>query len=102
MAAILSSIYFADHQMKVIKLALICASAGLALNGCSSSNRPASTNTSVQQTSTQAGQMDANNGLPQPQDATGYVALGNELYKRDEDERAVEAYQQALKLEPDN
>src|SRR2546423_12975705 len=43
-----------------------------------------------------------NTGLPQPQDAAGYVALGNELFRRDRDEDAVAAYQQALKLDPAN
>src|SRR5436190_3479377 len=42
-----------------------------------------------------------NTGLPEAHDAAGYVALGNELYRRDRDEEAVKAYQHALELDPE-
>ncbi len=37
----------------------------------------------------------------EPSEARGYLDKGKELYRNDEDEKAVEAFQKALKLDPD-
>ena len=40
--------------------------------------------------------------LQNPKDAAGFFALGVELYKRDRDHEAVEAFKKSVELDPDN
>src|SRR5205085_1129702 len=83
----------ANMRFKLFVVACVCLCIGL--NGCTRGGRTTQTNIAP----TPADGTD-NTGLPQPQDAAGYVALGNALYQKDQDEKAVAAYQQALKLKP--
>ena len=76
----------------VIACLCLCAS----LTACSRGARTSQTNASNANAPA-----DGNAGLPQLPDAAAYVALGNDLYQKDQDEKAIAAYQQALKLDPD-
>lgn len=79
-------------------VALICLFVLLA--GCTRRTDRTASNTTVVADAKPTPTPD-NTGLPEAHDAAGYVALGNELYRRDRDEEAVKAYQRALELDPE-
>ncbi|HEX8070688.1 MAG TPA: tetratricopeptide repeat protein [Pyrinomonadaceae bacterium] len=70
------------------------------LAGCAAKNKNGSTSPPAATPAVADGTGNAP-PLPTAQDAAGYVALGNEFYRKDEDERAVEAYRKALEFEAD-
>ena len=79
----------------------------LGLSGCKSGGQPAADAGGAQvSASAQPGaEATATPPPPQegaPQDAAGFVALGTELYKKDRDEEAAEAFKQAVSLDPED
>src|SRR4051794_34508314 len=83
--------------------ALMLCLAALALPGCRRNSSQTSTNNS---SSNQSTALQTTEGVPpelqNPQDAAGYLALGNLLYKNDRDHEAVEAFKKAVELDPGN
>lgn len=78
----------------------------LGLNGCRTAvEQPQPAADAVLARATPSAQPTVEGPPPQtgtPQDAAGFVALGVELYKKDRDAEAVEAFKAAVGLDPDN
>jgi tetratricopeptide (TPR) repeat protein len=90
--------------MRKIIYALSLCLLALGLSGCQS--KAANTNANSSTPSNQSAALKTTEGVPvelqNPQDAAGYFALGNLLYKNDRDGEAVEAYKKSVELDPND
>ena len=87
--------------MRKVFIALLLCPAAALQPGCARKGAPTNANAPAAAQSAPTPSLEGVAAeLQSPKDAAGYFALGVELYKRDRDQEAVEAFKKAVELDP--